>query len=226
MSFNSHSQWGELLNPEFKKDYMLKLKSFLKSELKMGKTIFPHTSEYFAALSQTSWEKVRVVILGQDPYYNKGQAHGFCFSVRPQMAIPPSLKNIFKEIENELGVQQTSHGCLLPWADQGVLLLNATLTVEAYKPGSHQGKGWEIFTDKIVEVLNKKKENLVFLLWGSYAQKKGAYINKKNHLVLKAAHPSPFSSHRGFLGCNHFIKTNQYLESKGFDPICWKLPKL
>ena len=226
MQAQIESQWKRHLEPEFQKGYMKSLREFLRQQLQKGKTVFPHPSEYFAALNHTPWSKVKVVILGQDPYHGTGQAHGFCFSVRPHMTPPPSLKNIFKEIERELHVKQPSHGCLLPWADQGVLLLNTVLTVEAHRAGSHQGKGWEIFTDQIIKRLSEKKEHLVFFLWGSHAQKKEALIDPKRHLILKSSHPSPFSFHRGFWGCNHFIKANQYLKSTHQKPICWQLPEL
>jgi uracil-DNA glycosylase len=215
--------WLSRIQDEFEKDYMKSLRSFLKSETLNDKIIYPKGSEYFSALNSTPFGEVKVVILGQDPYHGPNQAHGLCFSVKPGVGIPPSLLNIYKELRQDLGIEMPNHGYLQKWAEQGVLLLNATLTVEAGKAGSHQNRGWEIFTDKVVEVLNRQKDNLVFLLWGSYAQKKGEHIDAKKHLVLKAPHPSPLSAHRGFLGCQHFSKTNQYLKSVGREPIDWTL---
>lgn len=218
------SSWKKRLLTEFEKEYMKSLRTFLKQETQNKKVVYPRGTEYFAALNSTPFEKVKVVILGQDPYHGPNQAHGLCFSVKPGVAVPPSLLNIYKELKRDLGLEIPIHGHLQKWADQGVLLLNATLTVEASKAGSHQGKGWETFTDKIVEVLNEEKTNLVFLLWGSYAQKKGECIDSKKHLVLKAPHPSPLSAHRGFLGCQHFSKTNNYLKANGIVSIDWSLP--
>ena len=185
--------------------------------------IFPKGSEYFSALNATTFENVKVVILGQDPYHGPGQAHGLSFSVKPGVPLPPSLKNIYKELHGDLGLPLPKTGYLKPWADQGVLLLNATLSVEQGQAGSHQGKGWEEFTDEVIRQLNEHGEHIVFLLWGSYAQKKGAGIDPKKHLVLKAPHPSPLSAHRGFLGCKHFSKTNEYLRAHGKEPIDWSL---
>src|SRR6185312_4984677 len=179
---------------------------------------------WFNALNTTPFEKVEVVILGQDPYHGPGQAHGLCFSVLPGVPTPPSLVNIFNELKNDLGIPVSRHGCLQHWAEQGVLLLNAVLTVEAGKANSHQGKGWENFTDACIAHLNNERDGLVFLLWGSYAQKKGQLINRHKHLVLEAPHPSPLSAHRGFLGCKHFSKTNNYLEANGQTPVDWSLP--
>jgi uracil-DNA glycosylase len=180
--------------------------------------------DIFAALNATPFDKVKVVILGQDPYHGPGQAHGLCFSVRPGVPAPPSLENIFKELERDLGIPRPTHGCLQHWADQGVLLLNAVLTVEESRAGAHAGKGWEGFTDHIVDALNREREHLVFLLWGSYAQKKGAMIDTRRHKVLRAPHPSPLSAHRGFIGCGHFSATNEYLRRTGQMPIDWSLP--
>ena len=216
--------WKEHLLPEFGKDYMQELKKFLKAERDAKKTIFPKGSEFFAALNHTPFEKVKVVILGQDPYHGVGQAHGLCFSVKPGVDVPPSLVNIFKELKNDLGIEPPKHGHLTHWADQGVLLLNATLSVEAHKAGSHQKRGWETFTDAVIRELNDKREGLVFVLWGSYAQKKGEIIDTKKHFVLKGPHPSPLSAHRGFFGCKHFSKINEYLKSRGETPIDWSLP--
>jgi len=216
--------WKAALAPEFAKDYMTQLSVFLREELAAGKTIYPKGSEYFAALDHTPVDKVKVVILGQDPYHGPGQAHGLCFSVQPGVAVPPSLVNIYKEMEDDLGIVPARHGCLLSWADQGVLLLNSVLTVQAHNAASHQGQGWEIFTDAIVAELNDKHDNLVFILWGSYAQKKGAKIDQKRHLVIKSVHPSPLSSYRGFFGSKPFSKTNAYLQAMGKTPIDWQLP--
>jgi len=218
--------WKDRLLPEFEKPYMEQLKTFLRKEAAAKKTIFPRGSEFFAAFNHTPFEKVKVVILGQDPYHGPGQAHGLCFSVRPGVDVPPSLKNIYKEMKTDLGIDQPRHGFLESWADQGVLLLNATLSVEAGRAGSHQNKGWEQFTDAVIEKLNREREGLVFVLWGSYAQKKGEFIDTKKHLVLKGPHPSPLSAHRGFFGCRHFSKINEYLKSRGQKPIDWQLPPL
>jgi len=215
--------WLELLKEEFDKPYLKTLKSFLRAENQQGKTIFPKGDLIFNAFNSTPFDKVKVVILGQDPYHGPNQAHGLSFSVLPGVRIPPSLINIYKEIQQDLGVTMPANGYLQSWAEQGVLLLNAMLTVEQNKAGSHQGKGWEEFTDRAIQLLNEHREGLVFLLWGSYAQKKGHFIDINKHLVLKAPHPSPLSAHRGFLGCKHFSKTNQYLESHGESPINWGL---
>lgn len=213
-------QWKEQLIGEFQLPYMQSLKTFLQSQLQLNKRIYPPLNECFSAFFATPFDKVKVVILGQDPYHGLGQAHGLCFSVRPNVRIPPSLENIFKEIKRDLGITPPSHGCLNDWAKQGVLLLNATLTVEAGKAGSHQNKGWETFTDRVIRVLNDKREHLVFMLWGRYAQNKGYFIDQTKHLVLKAAHPSPFSA-SGFFGCSHFSKANAYLEKHGHSSIDW-----
>lgn len=218
--------WKAHILPEFSKSYMQDLKAFLRREREARKVIYPRGPEFFAALNHTPFEKVKVVILGQDPYHGPGQAHGLCFSVKPGVAIPPSLLNIYKELKSDLGIEPPKHGNLESWADQGVLLLNATLSVQAGQAGSHQGKGWEQFTDAIIHKLNDERENLVFVLWGSYAQKKGAFIDTSKHLVLKGPHPSPLSAHRGFLGCKHFSKINEYLKSKGQTPIDWRLPEI
>lgn len=218
--------WLELLGEEFDKPYMIALKQYLQAEKANGKTIYPASSHWFNAFNTTPFEQVKVVILGQDPYHGPGQAHGLCFSVQPGVPFPPSLQNIFKEIENDLGVLRPNHGCLQSWAEQGVLLLNATLTVEHSTAGSHQGKGWEQFTDRAIQLLNERREGLVFMLWGSYAQKKGQFIDTNKHLVLKSPHPSPLSAHRGFLGCRHFSKANQYLQAHHKTPIDWSVPVL
>lgn len=216
-----HPSWLQTIGAEFDKPYMQQLKQFLITEKQAGKVLFPAGNHIFNALNATPFDKVKVVILGQDPYHGPGQAHGLCFSVLPGVPFPPSLRNIFKEISADMGVPVPQQGCLQPWAERGVLLLNATLTVEQGKAGSHQGKGWESFTDAIVHALNAQRDNLVFLLWGSYAQKKGQFIDSERHCVLKSAHPSPLSAHRGFLGNRHFSKTNTYLVSNGISPIDW-----
>ena len=221
-----NSAWLAHLESEFGQDYMQSLRQFLRNEKSRGKQIFPPGEQIFNALNTTPLDSVKVVILGQDPYHGPGQAHGLSFSVLPGVAVPPSLKNIFKELKADLGVPIPSHGNLQSWAEQGVLLLNAVLTVEKAMAASHQGKGWEQFTDRVVEVVNQSKEQVVFLLWGSYAQKKGLIIDRKRHNVLQSTHPSPLSAYRGFLGCQHFSQVNQYLEKTGQQPIDWTLPKL
>ncbi|MCB1685780.1 MAG: uracil-DNA glycosylase [Pseudomonadales bacterium] len=217
--------WKEALRPEFEQPYMQELRRFLRAEKQAGKVVYPPGERIFAALDITPLPAVKVVIIGQDPYHGPGQAHGLCFSVLPGVPNPPSLVNVFKEINSEFadGGRRLdgSHGCLEPWARQGVLLLNAVLTVERGQAASHQGKGWETFTDAVVQVLNERRDHLVFLLWGSYAQRKGAKLDRSRHCVLSAPHPSPLSAHRGFFGCNHFRKANDYLESQGVRPIDW-----
>jgi uracil-DNA glycosylase len=208
-----------LLRPE-----MQALAAFLRAEKQEGKRIYPPGPEIFAAFEHTPFDAVRVVILGQDPYHGPGQAHGLCFSVRPGVRVPPSLDNIFKEIQRDLGNARPDHGCLTPWADRGVLLLNSVLTVEEGRAGAHQGKGWEGFTDAAIDALNRERDGLVFLLWGSYAQRKGQLIDETRHCVLRAVHPSPLSAHRGFIGCGHFSAANRYLETRGQSPIDWSLP--
>lgn len=217
--------WKQALASEFEAPYMQGLKSFLVTEREAGKRIFPKGNEWFRALDLTPLDKVRVVILGQDPYHGEGQAHGLCFSVQPGVQIPPSLVNIYKEIESDLGIKPARHGFLEHWAKQGVLLLNSVLTVEMGRAAAHQGKGWEQFTDAIIRRVNEREEPVVFLLWGSYAQKKAAFVDASRHLVLKAPHPSPLSAHNGFFGCRHFSKTNAFLEGKGLKPIDWALPQ-
>ena len=215
------SSWKKRLLSEFDKDYMKSLKKFLVDQMKRQNPIYPETKNYFKALDLTAFDSVKLVIIGQDPYHGPQQAHGLCFSVLLGVKPPPSLMNIYKELHKDIGMPIPSHGCLENWAHEGVLLLNNTLTVEAGKPGSHRGRGWEQFTDKIISVLNEEKENLVFLLWGKSAQQKGHVINRKKHLVLEAPHPSPFSADRGFFGCRHFSKANKYLQSKNIEPINW-----
>ena len=217
--------WKAALAPEFDSVYMANLKRFLKDEYAAGKAIFPKGSEYFRALDLTPLDSVKVVILGQDPYHGDGQAHGLCFSVKPDVKVPPSLVNIYKEIEADLGIPRPHHGFLEHWAKQGVLLLNSVLTVERGLAASHQGRGWEKFTDKVIETVNGLDHPVVFMLWGSYAQKKASFVDTTKHLVLKAPHPSPFSAHRGFLGCGHFSKANAFLEKNGRTPVDWSLPE-
>ena len=203
---------------------MQALSAFLRERRARGATIYPPPARIFAAFDATPFDAVKVVILGQDPYHGPGQAHGLCFSVLPGVPVPPSLENIFKELQRDLGLARPDHGCLLPWARRGVLLLNAVLTVEQGQAGAHQGKGWEGFTDHVVDVLNREREGLVFLLWGSYAQAKGKVIDPRRHRVLKAPHPSPLSAHRGFIGCGHFSAANQYLVQRGQAAVDWSLP--
>lgn len=218
------ASWLQRLQDEFTQDYMQALKQFLVEEKQAGKVIYPPGETMFNALDSTPFDSVKVVILGQDPYHGPGQAHGLSFSVPPGVRVPPSLKNIFKEIHDDLGLAIPTHGCLQTWAEQGVLLLNATLSVEQGAAGSHQKKGWERFTDRVIHCLSEEREGLVFMLWGSYAQKKGAFIDQQKHCVLKSVHPSPLSAHRGFLGCRHFSSANQYLQNRGLQPIDWSLP--
>ncbi|WP_374544034.1 uracil-DNA glycosylase [Sphingorhabdus sp.] len=221
-----HESWKVPLLPEFEAEYMARLRSFLVAEKAAGKQIYPKGSEWFRAMYLTPLDQVRVVILGQDPYHGPGQAHGLCFSVKPGVPPPPSLGNIYKELQADLGISRPPHGFLEHWAQQGVLLLNSVLTVEAGKAASHQGKGWERFTDAVIQLVNAREVPVVFLLWGAYAQKKAAFVDGTRHLVLKAAHPSPLSAHNGFLGCRHFSQCNAFLESKGLVPIDWALPEL
>ena len=221
-----HSSWLAHLEQVFASPSMHRLRQFLTTELQQGKTIYPHGKDIFRALICTPLDELKVVIIGQDPYHGPGQAHGLSFSVPPGIRPPPSLVNIFKEQGQDLGITQPGHGYLISWAEQGVLLLNNVLTVEARKAASHQNQGWEEFTDKVVEVINQHQENIVFLLWGSAAQRKGQDIDPLRHHILKAPHPSPFSVHRGFFGCRHFSKTNQILEQVGRTPIQWQLPAL
>lgn len=220
-----HPEWKQALQSAFLSPYMASLRQFLAAEREQGKVIYPPAAEYFNALNTTPLSQVKVVILGQDPYHGAGQAHGLCFSVRKGIAPPPSLQNIFREMHMDLGIQPSRHGELTHWAEQGVLLLNSVLTVEAGNAASHQGRGWEQFTDEVIRVLNERRENLVFLLWGSYAQRKGQMIDANKHLVLKATHPSPMAANRGgFFGCRHFSQTNQWLQQHGLTPIDWALP--
>ncbi len=218
-----HPSWQAVIGDEFNKPYMQSLRQFLAQQKAEDKVIYPPMPLIFNAFNHTPFEQVRVVIIGQDPYHGEGQAHGLSFSVPQGVKLPPSLRNIFKEIESDLGVSMSGTGDLTPWAQQGVLLLNATLTVEQAAAGSHQKRGWEAFTDAAIRALNEQVEGIVFVLWGSYAQKKGAFIDQQKHLVLKSVHPSPLSAHRGFFGQKQFSQINQYLISQGKAPIRWQL---
>lgn len=220
MDVKIEESWKKQLQNEFEKDYFVNLTNFIRSEY-LTKQIFPPAKLIFNAFEHTPFDKVKVVILGQDPYHNDGQAHGLSFSVNDGIQFPPSLINIFKEINTDLGIPIPKSGNLTRWADQGVLLLNATLTVQAHQAGSHQNKGWENFTDAAIKKLADERENIVFLLWGSYAQKKAAFIDSNKHLILKSVHPSPLSAHRGFFGNKQFSQINEYLVSKGLTPIQW-----
>lgn len=226
------ASWKDALMDEFEAGYMKKLRAFLVAERQARRVIYPRGDRIFAALDATPLDAVKVVIIGQDPYHGPNQAHGLCFSVLPGVAAPPSLVNIFQEINADMvdenvpfgrrdGAIPAGHACLEPWARQGVLLLNAVLTVAAGRAGSHQGRGWETFTDRVVETINRQREHVVFMLWGSCAQKKGAVVDDRRHLVLSAPHPSPLSAHRGFFGCRHFSRANQYLVEHGILPINW-----
>ena len=216
--------WRNALGNEFDAEYMQLLRQFLLAEKLAGKRIYPPGNEIFNALNATPFNDTKVVILGQDPYHGDGQAHGLCFSVKSGVRVPPSLQNIYKELQADTGFEPPQHGCLVHWAGQGVLLLNAVLTVEAGRAASHQGRGWEKFTDRVIEILDREKDGLVFILWGSYAQKKGSMIDRGKHLVLESPHPSPLSASRGFFGNHHFSRTNEYLLSRGKQPIQWQLP--
>ncbi|WP_084370607.1 uracil-DNA glycosylase [Reichenbachiella faecimaris] len=220
MDVKIEKSWKPRLQEEFEAEYFKNLTLFVKSEYQKHK-IFPPAKNIFSAFDLSSFDDTRVVILGQDPYHGEGQAHGLCFSVQEGTRMPPSLQNIFKEIKDDLDIDLPPHGCLNRWAEQGVLLLNATLTVRAHQAGSHQNKGWEQFTDAVIQVLSEEKEKLVFLLWGAYAQRKGALIDQTKHCVLESPHPSPFAAHRGFFGNKHFSKTNTYLRENGLKEIEW-----
>ncbi len=214
--------WREVLKNEFSSDYFIKLMQFIEQE-KIENIVYPPTDQIFSAFNKTSFDNIKVVIIGQDPYHGEGQAHGLCFSVAAGTKPPPSLVNIYKELKNDLGISIPTTGDLSYWAEQGVLLLNTTLTVKAQNAGSHQNKGWEIFTDKVIQIISEKKENVVFILWGKHAQSKENLINPLKHYVLKAAHPSPFSAYNGFLGCRHFSKTNEFLKKSGLKEIDWRI---
>lgn len=215
--------WLKQLEHEFEQDYFLKIVDFLKAEKAKGAIIYPKGADIFNAFALTPFPEVKVVILGQDPYHNPNQAHGLCFSVNEGIAPPPSLVNIYKEIKSDLGIEIPATGNLSHWAKQGVLLLNASLTVEANKPMSHSKIGWHIFTDAVIQKISEQKEQVVFLLWGKFAQSKSSLIDEQKHLILKAAHPSPLSAYNGFYGCKHFSKTNEYLQSKNIAPVDWRL---
>lgn len=227
MNRSSSLSWRDILHDEREQPYFQELLEKIECERSNGVSIYPANSEVFNALALTPFERISVVILGQDPYHGPGQAHGLCFSVKPPVPPPPSLVNIFSELHNDLGLwsdlpkHRPSHGCLEQWARQGVLLLNSVLTVEAGKAGSHAGWGWERFTDRVIKEVNAHTRNVVFLLWGAYAQKKASFVDRNRHLVLEAPHPSPLSAHRGFMGCRHFSRTNEYLCSNGKTPINW-----
>ena len=220
MDVKIDASWKRVLQDEFEKPYFAQLTSFVRDEYKTKK-IFPPGNMIFSAFDHCPFDKVKVVIIGQDPYHNDGQAHGLCFSVNTGVDFPPSLINIFKEIERDLGKPMPTSGNLERWADQGVLLLNATLTVQAHSAGSHQGRGWETFTDAVIRKVAQEKEHVVFMLWGNYAQQKGAVVDGQKHLVLKSVHPSPLSAYRGVIGCGHFSTANNYLISNGLNPINW-----
>jgi uracil-DNA glycosylase len=219
------ASWKARVGDWFAREDMQALASFLRDRKRAGAQVYPPGPDIFAAFDATPFDAVKVVILGQDPYHGPGQAHGLCFSVRPGVQVPPSLQNIYKEIQRDLGIVPPDHGYLMPWARRGVLLLNAVLTVEQGRAGAHQGKGWEGFTDHVIEVLDREREGLVFLLWGSYAQKKGGIVDPRRHRVLRTTHPSPLSAHRGFLGSGHFSAVNDYLSRHGQAPIDWSLPR-
>lgn len=222
MNVKIEEGWKQILKDQFEAEYFDQLTSFVRDQYK-SKAVYPPPKQIFRAFDLCPLDEVKVVILGQDPYHGRGQANGLCFAVNEGVRLPPSLQNIYKEIEDDLGVKMDfTKGDLSSWAKQGVLLLNATLTVEAAKAGSHQGKGWELFTDAVIETLSEKREDLVFILWGRYARNKNFLIDSDKHLILEAAHPSPFSAHSGFFGCKHFSKTNDFLTSKNLEPIKWQ----
>lgn len=216
--------WNSRLSGEFEKPYMDELRDFLIAEKKAGKEIYPAGDDIFSALNHTPFDKIKVVIFGQDPYHGPDQAHGLCFSVRPGVRVPPSLINIYKEMNSDLGIQPVRHGYLISWAEQGVLLLNSVLTVEKNKAASHRNRGWESFTDRIARIIDTEHDGAAFILWGAYAQKKGAFIDRDKHLILSAPHPSPLSASRGFLGSRPFSKVNEWLISRGKTPVDWQLP--
>jgi len=223
---NIESSWKQHLIHEFSQDYMLTLRSFLQAEKQHKKIIYPPVKQWFSALNATPFDQVKIVILGQDPYHGENQAHGLCFSVSPSTKIPPSLVNIYKELHNDLDIPPAQHGYLMHWEQQGVVLLNSVLTVEQRHAASHQNKGWERFTDAIITQINEHTEHTVFILWGGYAQKKGANIDSNKHLIIKAPHPSPLSVYRGFFGSRYFSRSNAYLKQYGKAPINWALPNI
>lgn len=220
-----NNDWDDLLEKEFEKDYYVKLKEFLKNEYKTN-LIFPNKENIFEALKKTSYKDTKVLILGQDPYHGEGQAHGLAFSVQPTVKTPPSLLNIYKELRDDLGCYIPNNGYLIPWANQGVLLLNTALTVRAHEANSHKNKGWEIFTDEIIKILNKRQDPVIFVLWGANARKKKTFIDEDRHFILEAPHPSPLSASRGFFGCKHFSKINEILIKLGKTPIDWQIPNI
>ena len=219
---NIGNEWDEILKGEFEKEYYLNLREFLKKEY-FTYHIYPNMYDIFNALKYTSYSDVKAVIIGQDPYHGQGQAHGMCFSVQKGVAVPPSLQNIYKEIYSDLGIPPANHGYLKKWADSGVLMMNAVLTVREGQANSHKGKGWEIFTDRVIELLNEREKPIVFLLWGGNAKQKMRLITNPNHLILQAAHPSPLSAFNGFFGCRHFSKANEFLANHGIEPIDWRI---
>ena len=225
MAATFENDWQDLLKPEFAKPYYQELRAFLAHEYKT-QTIYPNMYDIFGCLHGTAYKDVKVVILGQDPYHGPGQAHGYSFSVRPGVQIPPSLMNIYKELESDLGCYIPNHGYLKKWADQGVLMLNAVLTVRAGQAGSHRGKGWETFTDHIISLLNDREDPVIFMLWGRYAREKQKLITNPRHFILEAAHPSPLSAYNGFFGCRHFSKANAMLEQIGKEPIDWQIENM
>ena len=221
MQIKIHPSWGKVLESYFQTDEWKRLADFVRGEY-LSKKVYPHPKNVFNAFNSTPFNKVKVVIIGQDPYHNPGEAHGLCFSVQPGVKVPPSLQNIYKELESDLGIKKDfTKGDLTDWAKQGVFLMNAVLTVRHNQPGSHANKGWEKFTDEVIKQLSDRKENLVFLLWGNYAKQKGTLIDRTQHLILESTHPSPLSAHYGFLGCKHFSKTNTYLQQHHQQPINW-----
>lgn len=221
-----HNDWEEKLKPEYGKEYYRKLYKTVNAEYASGRQIFPPADDIFNAFHLTPLKNVKCVIIGQDPYHDVNQAHGLCFSVRPGVDIPPSLVNIYKELHDDLGCEIPNNGYLVKWAEQGVLLLNSVLTVRAHQANSHQGIGWEKFTDAVIDILNKEDRPIVFLLWGKPAQNKAAKLNNPHHLILKAPHPSPLSAYRGFFGCKHFSKTNEFLVANGLEPIDWQIENI
>lgn len=222
---NIGNDWDELLKPEFEKEYYQKLRSFLVNEYKT-QTIYPNMNDIFSALKLSSYKDTKVLLLGQDPYHGEGQAHGLAFSVKPGITPPPSLKNMYKEIENELGIKPPNNGYLVSWAKQGILMINTVLTVREGQPNSHKGQGWEIFTDRIIELLNEKDSPVIFILWGNNAKSKKKLITNKKHFIIEGVHPSPLSASRGFFGCGHFKKVNEILKSLGEKEIDWSIPNL
>jgi len=225
MAVKLNASWLKRLEDEFEQDYMKELRAFLVAEKAAGKEIYPRGDRIFAALDHTPFDRVKAVILGQDPYHGPGQAHGLCFSVLPGVPPPPSLVNIYKELATDLGIPPVDHGYLIPWTHQGVLLLNAVLTVERHRAASHRGRGWERFTDRIVSLIDAEHDGVVFILWGSYAQKKAAFVDRTKHLVISSPHPSPLSASRGFFGSRPFSRANDWLARQGREPIDWRLPK-